>query len=145
MCCSDELENRELRYNAKGGAGVDAMSKTVTLEIPEEVERDAREIAARTQRRLEDVLTEWLGRFAAELPVDALPDDRVLELADMQMPPEQQEMLSHLLALSSEGPVSDSQRQQLDELMQIYRRGLVRKAEALKVAVQRGLRPPLGE
>lgn len=64
------------------------MSKMVTLEIPEEVERDAREIAARTQRRLEDVLTEWLGRFAAELPVDALPDDRVLELADMQMPSE---------------------------------------------------------
>lgn len=31
----------------------------------------------------------------------------------------------------------------LDELMHLYRRGLVRKAQALKVAVERGLRPPL--
>jgi hypothetical protein len=35
------------------------------------------------------------------------------------------------------------QRQRLDELMQVYRHGWVRKAQALQVAVQRGLRPPL--
>jgi hypothetical protein len=29
--------------------------------------------------------------------------------------------------------------------MQVYRRGLVHKARALKVAVERGLRPPLSE
>jgi hypothetical protein len=119
------------------------MSKIVTLEIPEEVERNAREVAARTQRRVEDVLTEWLGRAAAELPVDDLRDERVLELSNMEMPPEQQAMLSALLARNREGQISKLEREQLDELMQIYRRGLVRKAEALKVAVQRGLRPPL--
>ena len=32
----------------------------------------------------------------------------------------------------------------LDELMDIYRRGMVQKAQALKVAVDRGLQPPLG-
>jgi hypothetical protein len=32
---------------------------------------------------------------------------------------------------------------QLDSLMGIYRRGMVRKAQALKVAVDRGLQPPL--
>ena len=67
------------------------MGKQVTLEIPEHVERDARQIAERTQRRIEDVLAEWLGRFVDDLPVDMLPDERVLELCEMQMTPEQQE------------------------------------------------------
>jgi hypothetical protein len=119
------------------------MSKLVTLEIPESVERDAREVAARTQRRVEDVLTEWLERAVADLPVDALPDERVLELSDMEMPPEQQERLSDLLSRNRERQLSEPERQQLDDLLLIYRRGLVRKAQALQVAVQRGLRPPL--
>ena len=119
------------------------MGKRVTLEIPEHVERDARQIAERTQRRIEDVLAEWLGRFADELPVDMLPDERVLELCDLQMTPEQQRELSDLLERNRENQLTDQEAIHLDELMQVYRRGLVRKAEALKVAVQRGLRAPL--
>jgi hypothetical protein len=119
------------------------MSTRVTLEIPEDIERDAREVAERTHQRIEDVLTDWLGRGAAELPVDALPDERVLELCDMQMPSTQQQELSDLLALNRENSLTGKDVAQLDQLMQIYRRGLIRKAEALKVAAQRGLRPPL--
>jgi hypothetical protein len=42
-----------------------------------------------------------------------------------------------------EGQLDDQEANQLDELMQVYRSGLVRKARALKVAVERGLRPAL--
>jgi hypothetical protein len=119
------------------------MGTIVTLEIPENIERDAREIAERTHQRVEDVLADWLSRVAAELPVDSLPDERILELCDMQMPPKEQLALSDLLARNREKPLSGVDAARLEELMQLYRRGLVRKAEAIKVAVQRGLRPPL--
>ena len=119
------------------------MSEIVTLELPDEVARSAREVAARTHRRLEDVLIEWLDRTSAELPVETLPDDQVLALCDMQMDTAQQAELGELLAHNREGALNDTGRQHLDNLMLIYRRGMVRKAQALKVAVERGLRPPL--
>jgi hypothetical protein len=119
------------------------MSKIVTLEIPENIERDAREVAARTHQRVEDVLADWLGRAAADLPVDSLPDERVLELCDMEMSDKQQRELSDLLALNREKLLTGNDSVCLEDLMQVCRRGLVRKAEAIKVAVQRGLRPPL--
>lgn len=119
------------------------MGETVTLELPEEVARRVREVAARTDRRLEDVLIEWIDRVVSDLPVESLPDDQVLALCDLQMDPEQQEELSELLARNREGLLSDAERARLDELMHVYRLGLVRKAQALKVAVARGLRLPL--
>jgi ribosomal protein S9 len=48
-----------------------------------------------------------------------------------------------LLATQREGALTADERGQLDTLMEIYRRGMVRKAQALKVAVARGLQPPL--
>lgn len=120
------------------------MSETVTLELPEELARRARAVAAQTSRRFEDVLVEWMCRAGVEPPVEALPDHEVLELCDSQMPPDQQEELSDLLEGNREGTLKDSERVRLEELMQVYRRGLIRKAQALQVAVSRGLRPRLG-
>jgi hypothetical protein len=34
---------------------------------------------------VEDVLLDWLGRYAAETPVDLLPDEQLLALANGQM------------------------------------------------------------
>jgi len=119
------------------------MGETVTLELPEDVVRSAREVATRTQRRLEDVLVDWIDRVATDLPVELLPDEEVLALSEMQMDPKQQEELSDLLARNREGLLNEEEHARLDELMQVYRRGLVRKAQAIKVAVERGLRPPL--
>ncbi len=41
------------------------MSEAVTLELPEEVMHQAREVAQRTGRQMADVLTEWLRWGAA--------------------------------------------------------------------------------
>lgn len=46
--------------------------------------RRAREIAAATNRRVEDVVVGWLGRAGAEAPAEVLPDSEVLELAQGQ-------------------------------------------------------------
>lgn len=119
------------------------MAEIVTLELPETLAQQARAIAALTHRRLEDVLVEWIDRAVTELPVESLPDEQVLALCEMQMESEQQEVFSDLLARNREGQLIDREVSQLDELMQVYRRGLVRKARALKVAVERGLKPAL--
>jgi hypothetical protein len=119
------------------------MAEIVTLQLPETLAQRAKEIAAFTHRRLEDVLVEWIDRAITELPLESLPDEQVLALCDMQMESEQQELFSDLLARNQEGQLNDTEVSQLDELMQVYRRGLVRKARALKVAVERGLKPAL--
>lgn len=115
------------------------MAEIVTLESPDQVANSAKRIASFTQRRLEEVLVDWLDHSAADLPVDLLPDHEVLAIAEMQMPARQQEELSELLARNREGQLSRQDHARLDELMQVYRQGFVRKAQALKVAVERGL------
>jgi hypothetical protein len=64
-------------------------------------------------------------------------------LKRLEMKPDEQDELSNLLALNRENQLSNLQRQRLDQLMLVYRRGMVRKAQALRVAVERGLIPPL--
>ena len=119
------------------------MSETITLQLPESLAFRARETATRTQRRWEDVIVAWIDRLAVEPPVESLPDSQVLALCALQLPAGQQEELDQLLDANREGTLSRAEQPRLDELMDVYRRGLVRKAQAFKVAVERGLRPPL--
>ncbi|HSN77208.1 MAG TPA: hypothetical protein VL334_19225 [Anaerolineae bacterium] len=119
------------------------MNETITLLLPERVTVTARQVAKHTKRRLEDVLLDWLDRSAEDLPIEMLADDQVLLLAGSQLPADEQQELSNLLASNREGTLSARQHIRLDELMQLYRRGLVRKAQANQVAVDRGLLPPL--
>jgi len=118
------------------------MSEVVTLELPDVVAQNARAIAEQTHRRVEDVLIEWLDRVAGDVPVEQLSDEQVLALRDLQMNDDQQVELSELLARQREGILNSHDRARLDELMSIYRRGMVRKARALQVAVARGLQAP---
>jgi hypothetical protein len=119
------------------------MSETVTLELPDTIAGRVRAIAAQTHRPLEEVLIGWLARAAANVPVEDLPDTEVVALRDMQMSDAEQDELHELLARQREGVLSNDERGRLDALMQSYRHGMVRKAQALKVAVERGLTPPL--
>jgi len=79
----------------------------------------------------------------SDLPIESLSDQQVLDLANLEMLPDQQLDLSQLLDDSREGQLNENTALQLEQLMQIYRSGLVCKAQALKIAVSRGLRPPL--
>jgi hypothetical protein len=119
------------------------MSESITLGFPDELARRARALAAQTHRPFEQALIEWIDRAVAEPAVELLPDDQLLALSDSQLGDNQQAELNALLARNREGPLSETECARLEELMHIYRRGLVRKAQALKVAVARGLRPRL--
>jgi hypothetical protein len=104
------------------------MSERVTLELPEELARRARAAAIQTDRRLEEVVVEWIDRAVPESAVESLSDDQVLALCDRQMDVGQQEELSDLLDRNREGLLGGAERDRLDKLMRVYRRGLVRKA-----------------
>ena len=121
------------------------MTKTVTLQLPETLAQQAKEIAALTHRQLEDVLLELINHAITELPIESLPDEQVLAICNLQMDSQEQETLSDLLVRNREGQLGEAQVNQLDVLMQVYRQGLVRKAKALKVAVSRGLKPTLNQ
>jgi hypothetical protein len=119
------------------------MSVKVMVELPDELAQRARAVAAQTQQRFEDVLLDWLTHAGAEPPVESLPDAQVLALCDAMLEAAAQEELSELLVCHREGSLGEADRSRLDELMRRYRRGLVRKAQALRTAVARGLRPQL--
>lgn len=119
------------------------MTETVTLQLPEELARQARVVAEQRRRPVEEVLVEWIRQAGAAPVVELLPDGELLALCDSQLPAEQQEELSELLRRNREGEATDGERDRLEVLMRDYRLGMVRKAQALKTAVARGLRPRL--
>ena len=67
----------------------------------------------------------------------------VIALAELKMPPKQQNVLHKLLEKNGDGQLTDTERTRLDELIEIYEETTLRKAQALRVAVERGLIPPL--
>jgi hypothetical protein len=67
----------------------------------------------------------------------------VLALTELQLAGEQQAALDDLLAQNQESALGTEEQKQLDELMRLYEHGLLRKSQALRVAVQRELIEPL--
>jgi DNA polymerase/3'-5' exonuclease PolX len=68
-----------------------------------------------------------------------LSDAQVLALCDRMMTDDDQTEMSQLLEQHRESLLTEVGQQRLDALMQIYRTGMVQKAEAWKIAVDRGL------
>jgi hypothetical protein len=119
------------------------MPEKVTIELPEDIAQQVRTVAARTQRSFDEVLVDWIRRAGSEPVLELLADEELLAVCDNDPDAIQQEELSELLERNQEGTLRSPERERLEELMRGYRAGLVRKAQALKVAVSRGLRPRL--
>lgn len=119
------------------------MSQHITIEVSEQVVRHATQVAAQTERSVEEVLASWLETAITEPPVEELSDAEVLALTELQLTNEQQSTLSRLLTQNQEGTLTTEGQKQLDELMRLYEHGLLRKSQALRAAVQRELIAPL--
>lgn len=119
------------------------MAEKVTVELPEELIQQVQTAASRSHRSFDEVVTEWLRRAGSEPVLELLSDQELLVECDGQLESSVQDILSELLERNQEGALADVERRRLDELMRSYRAGLVRKAQALKVAVSRGLLPQL--
>ena len=121
------------------------MSERVTLELPSELVRQARALAASTNRRFEDAVAEWIEQAIAEPSVESLSDAELLSTCNRMLPEAMQSELSELLAENRDGQLNAVSRERLDGLLAVYRRGLVQKARAVKAAVARGLTQRLDE
>ena len=127
------------------------MSTQVTLILPDEVYRRAERLAQLSRREVADVLADTIElslspvglKSEAVEPVSGLSDEEVMALAELQLASDQDQRLSSLLDKQQAGTLIEAERSELLGLMQVYQESLLRKAQALREAVQRGLREPL--
>lgn len=73
---------------------------------------------------------------------ETMPDDEVLANATWSLSVYERQEMTRLIEMHHERDLTRTERLRLDELMKDYRRMLVRKAQALEVAIARGLVPP---
>ncbi|MBI1922971.1 hypothetical protein HYR99_01840, partial [Candidatus Poribacteria bacterium] len=64
------------------------MSEQITIQVSDRVMRHATHIAAQGQQRIDEVLANWLESVITEMPVEALSDEEVLALTELQLPTE---------------------------------------------------------
>jgi hypothetical protein len=125
------------------------MTIEVTLQLPENLIEQARQLGAATQRDLGSVLTdvlEMLWLTVDGVPLDTafsmndLSDHDVLMLANSKMDGVQNQRLGDLQVKGKSEGLTSAERYELLALLQIYQIGQLRKSEALAEAVRRGLR-----
>lgn len=127
------------------------MSMQVTVTLPDDIYRRAAYLAQLTGRDVSEVLAETINHSLHPLglldsidrPVADLSDTEILAASNAQMDAAQDQRLSALLEKQQAGELSSEERTTLFALMQVYQDGLLRKAQALREAVRRGLRSPL--
>ncbi len=127
------------------------MDIPVTINLPDDVYHRAERFAHLANRDLPsilaDTLTHSLPPISAQsntLPsISELSDPQVMALTHLEMEPAQDVRLIELLDKQQAGTLNPEEPQELENLMQIYREGLLRKATALAEAVKRGLMEPL--
>ncbi|MBE9044711.1 hypothetical protein IQ255_09875 [Pleurocapsales cyanobacterium LEGE 10410] len=131
------------------------MNKPITLNLPEDVYNRAEGLAQLIGRDLTDVLIEAISlSLSSTSPINdsdrhfseslkSLSDREVMAMSELQMESEQDLRLSQLLSKQQADTLSEAERPELWGLMQIYQTLLVKKAVALREAVERGLREPL--
>jgi predicted transcriptional regulator len=128
------------------------MGTQVTLTVSDTAYRRAQRLAELTERQVSEVLAETIeitltpliDPRSDEVPMADLPDERVIALADLEWPADQDARLSRLLDAQQAGRLGEKERLDLYALMQVYQEDLLLKARALREAVRRGLRSPLG-
>jgi CopG-like RHH_1 or ribbon-helix-helix domain, RHH_5 len=127
------------------------MNTQVTVTLPEDVLQRAEWWALRSGRSVADLLADTIEASlrplgppsAGEQPLAAYSNEELLAAADARMADRDDERLSELLDRQQAGVLTDAERGELTTLMLLYQQGLLRKAQALREAVRRGLREPL--
>lgn len=120
------------------------MTESVTLQIPANLAQKAKELAQKQQQSFEDTLIDLISQGVAASPLTLLSDKKLLEVCALQMDNQQQDNLYELLAKQKENTLGSVETEELERLMQIYRHGMVQKARAIRLAVERGIMQPLG-
>ena len=125
------------------------MSTQLTLDLPENLVARARTIAQRAGQSVNELLAESIELSlkpwgtALEGDIHQCGDEDVLKACDLELSTEDDRRLTELLQRQQAETLPVAEQAELASLMQVYQEGLVRKAEALREAVRRGLRGPV--
>lgn len=123
------------------------MAVQVMITLPDNVYQGAERLSRLIGRQVADVMagivvssvsSDNISIVLPSSPV-SLADSEVLALADLQMEATQDRRLSYLLDQQQARNLTQTEDDELHSLMQIYQQGLVRKAQAQREAVRRGL------
>ena len=121
------------------------MSTQLTLDLPENLVARAQSIALRAGQSVNDLLAESIELSlkpwgtVVEGDIHQCGDEDVLKACDLELSTEDDRRLTELLQRQQAQTLAVSEQAELASLMQVYQEGLVRKAEALREAVRRGL------
>ena len=125
------------------------MSTQLTLDLPENLVARAQTIALRAGLSVNDLLAESIELSlkswgtVVEGDIHHCGDEEVLNACDLDLSTEDDRRLTELLQRQQAESLLVQEQAELASLMQVYQEGLVRKAEALREAVRRGLRGPV--
>ncbi len=119
------------------------MNQEITLKVSDNVWLYAKAVATQKKQRIEEVLSDWLEKVSSEIDVEKFSHPEVLALAELKMPTKQQKVLHKLLEKNGEGELTNAEKKELDAMMELYEVATLRKSQALRVAVKRGLIAPL--
>ena len=119
------------------------MNQEITLKISDRIIQQATLAASQKKYRLEEVLSDWLESLFQEKFADKMSDEEILALTKIQISPAEQERLSELLFKNREIGLNKKEQRELDLMIEISERNMLKKSEALRIAVERGLIKPL--
>lgn len=119
------------------------MNQQITLTVSENVWLYAKAVASRNKRQIEEVMSDWLESVYQEKFTDKLSDKEILASTKFKISPSEQERLSELLFKNREAGLNREEQTELDLMLEITERNMLRKSEALRIAVERGLIEPL--
>ena len=129
-------------------SGSDAIVQALAT-IPEHDDEYLEAPAACAAVAAAEVVAAQAGLPAAKLPAKVSawvagqprPSPELIALAQSRLSSDSSERLAELLNMQQRRALSNSERTELDSLMEYYHLGQLRKATALRVAVQRGILP----
>lgn len=127
------------------------MSAQITVTLPDEVLQRAEWWARRAGRPVADLLADSIevslrplpAPAEGERPLTTWSDEEVLAATSTELTPTNDRRLTELLDSQQAGTLAGAEGAELTALMHLYQQGLLRKAQAMREAVRRGLREPV--
>lgn len=117
----------------------------VTVEIPENIYQNVAQLAAKTNRQIDEIILDKLEEdFSVEADgfeqdVSEWSDEDVLALANLKMPKAQSERMSELLDRGQAGLITNFEQSELEIYLKSLQFATLRKADGIVEAVKRGL------
>ena len=125
---------------------------TITLDLPQEIYRQAQRTAKATQRPVEQIVVEWIQPPPEDNQADVqsslaamekLPINELVQIAQATLPTPAATRLQTLLTAQQQRSLTPAERQEAEQLVAQEDLYTLRKAKALFLLKQRHALPPM--